>query len=42
MTLKTLDAVAWDALWNEVKKREKASETKRSVRIHRPLRTVAP
>ena len=27
LTLKTLDAVAWDALWNEVKKREKSSET---------------
>jgi len=27
LTLKTLDAAAWDALWNEVKKREKSSET---------------
>jgi hypothetical protein len=27
LTLKSLDAAAWDALWNEVKAREKTSET---------------
>jgi nucleoside triphosphate diphosphatase len=27
LTLGALDAAAWDALWNEVKKREKGSES---------------
>ncbi len=43
LVLKTLTPAAWDDLWNEVKSRGKSSRSgRRSVGIHRPLRTLAP
>ncbi len=42
LTLGSLDAAAWDALWNEVKKQRKRQRIQRSVGIHRHLHRVSP
>ena len=42
LTLGTLDAAAWDVLWNEVKKTRKRQRIQRSVGIHRHLHRVSP
>ncbi len=42
LELKKLSAEAWDTLWNDVKTAEKSQEFRRSVRIHRRLRNLAP